>query len=222
MRALCFSHSLKRHEEDRYRKETPALPCNIVFVKQPKVGGSTVGGICRRIAAHRHLHGVFNDKFPSPEAEPGVWVCCLLFLLGDLDPASQVNQDPVLVVLSESVLILICANMGGVGVQQKLLRTSNFEPIKRCCCSHNQFACRVCLQADHRHLTKLETRIARLRKPYLMITWLRDPLTRCMSNYYFWTGKNHTVQAPQTDQQVRTYTRVLYTRSLLAGIATEV
>ena len=47
----------------RRQASTPALPCNLLFVngRHLHVGGSTVGGVMRRIANHHAIHGVFTD-----------------------------------------------------------------------------------------------------------------------------------------------------------------
>lgn len=44
---------------------------NIVMIKGPKVGGSTLGGIVRHIGAHYNLSGFRSDNWIS--SEPGVW-----------------------------------------------------------------------------------------------------------------------------------------------------
>lgn len=44
---------------------------NLFFIKTPKVGGSTVGGVVRRIADHHGLSGARLLKVIDPE--PGIW-----------------------------------------------------------------------------------------------------------------------------------------------------
>ena len=44
---------------------------NIVFVKPTKVGGSTFGGVMRRISAHHGISGYDDDHWI--ESQPGIW-----------------------------------------------------------------------------------------------------------------------------------------------------
>jgi hypothetical protein len=47
---------------------------NLVYIKVPKTGSSTAGGVNRRIAAHHNLSGVFTDfVWIAENGEPGAW-----------------------------------------------------------------------------------------------------------------------------------------------------
>ena len=82
---VMIPHRMSRHSTspDFQVSNVPSLPTNLVFVKLLKVGGSTAGGIMRRIAAHRQENGVFDKNFPSLRTEPAVWVSRMTVLCVD-------------------------------------------------------------------------------------------------------------------------------------------
>lgn len=56
---------------NRYNEARAVTFPNIVFIKTPKVGGSTFSGVLRRVAHHNHLSGVNDSAWITHE--PGIW-----------------------------------------------------------------------------------------------------------------------------------------------------
>ena len=55
----------------RYNEARAVTFPNIVFIKNPKAGGSTFSGVLRRVAHHNHLSGVNDSAWITHE--PGIW-----------------------------------------------------------------------------------------------------------------------------------------------------
>ena len=67
---------------------------NIIFVKAPKTGGSTFGGVLRRIGAHHHLSG-YQDAFWIMK-EPGVFANHVTY--NELSPLLEQLTHPIYLV----------------------------------------------------------------------------------------------------------------------------
>ena len=110
---------LDPENSSRYRFTYEGKLMNLIYIKLPKVGSSTVGGIARRIAAHYGLNGYESNEI------------------------TQVNK-------------------GGSKLAIK-------EPL---------------VFANHMQMSSEEDFLATLKFPLFYFTWVRDPVDRCLSEFY--------------------------------------